>query len=509
MVVDPRPAASCNGTPGANEHGTPDDGPSPGDGTAYLAWYTAHSGLCDDRPRPTVGQLLWIGRAASVQFALEPFPFWLLQIHSNWSTYDGWIWLDGDQLDDSGEVVLRRTIWVQLDGIRLAPAGHPGNRRAWRPAPPMRAQYQPRRTRWSAAPPRGRKDATAEAVETNPLPAAATPTSGDNRTIRKEHVHSRIAIAIAGGTPRRGRRPSYSRETGGPITLAGTVRNGEVLPWPPHAVAALRATTKMSRAELAACIGFTRRQVSHWERGSIQPSRLARVALTRLLRALGPADRHAFATLLYPPRQSGTDGGADRAAAPRPPGMSWNAEAISALRQVLELTCAGLGALISVSQPTVSRWENSLHQPETAHQQALDQVLAALPPDQRTRFFELAACPPHLRPRRPTPVPPVDVLQPLADDLRPLPLRIADQLADAITAGHYPPGTQMPTGERIAAHYGVSLATTSRAIRHLSRRGLIEVLPQRRTLVSPLGSVGVPGVKQDPIRLPHFPRQNR
>ena len=74
--------------------------------------------------RPTPGDVLWIGREASVQFAVHPFAFLLLRVHT-WSTYTGWIWLDGVQLDRDGTVIQRRSIFVQTLGLRPAPAGQP------------------------------------------------------------------------------------------------------------------------------------------------------------------------------------------------------------------------------------------------------------------------------------------------------------------------------------------------------------------------------------------------
>ncbi|GIF75940.1 hypothetical protein Asi02nite_54580 [Asanoa siamensis] len=70
------------------------------------------------------GQLLWIDRPASVQFAQRPFAFLLLHVH-RWSTHTHWIWLDGYQLSDTGQLVQRRSIFVQTAGLQQAPANHP------------------------------------------------------------------------------------------------------------------------------------------------------------------------------------------------------------------------------------------------------------------------------------------------------------------------------------------------------------------------------------------------
>ncbi|WP_089155399.1 hypothetical protein [Micromonospora sp. NBS 11-29] len=64
----------------------------------------------------TAGALLLVGRAASVQF-VKPFHFRLIRV-LDWTTYDGWSWLDGYQLDERGDAVLRRSIFVMPAGLR-------------------------------------------------------------------------------------------------------------------------------------------------------------------------------------------------------------------------------------------------------------------------------------------------------------------------------------------------------------------------------------------------------
>lgn len=77
-------------------------------------------------PRP--GDLVYIGLLASVQFGgLAAFCFRVIRVH-DWSTYDGWCWLDGYQLNASGDAVERRSIFVQMSGLRpatLQPRGKP------------------------------------------------------------------------------------------------------------------------------------------------------------------------------------------------------------------------------------------------------------------------------------------------------------------------------------------------------------------------------------------------
>ncbi|MEK8107189.1 hypothetical protein NKG94_22255 [Micromonospora sp. M12] len=78
------------------------------------------------------GDLVIVGPEASVQF-LRPIRFRVIR-QLDWITYDGWIWLDGYQLDDRGGAVARRSIFVMKAGLRFAPApvavGQPCRKRA-------------------------------------------------------------------------------------------------------------------------------------------------------------------------------------------------------------------------------------------------------------------------------------------------------------------------------------------------------------------------------------------
>jgi hypothetical protein len=65
---------------------------------------------------PRSGDVLHVTRAASVQF-VEPLLFRVIRVH-DWPTYDGWVWLDGYELNASGDAVERRSIFVQIDGLR-------------------------------------------------------------------------------------------------------------------------------------------------------------------------------------------------------------------------------------------------------------------------------------------------------------------------------------------------------------------------------------------------------
>jgi hypothetical protein len=64
---------------------------------------------------PRSGDVLRVTRAASVQFT-EPMLFRVIRVH-DWPTYEGWAWLDGYQLDNSGDAVARRSIFVQSAGL--------------------------------------------------------------------------------------------------------------------------------------------------------------------------------------------------------------------------------------------------------------------------------------------------------------------------------------------------------------------------------------------------------
>lgn len=52
---------------------------------------------------------------ASVQFR-DSFLYRVIRPHE-WSTYEGWIWLDGYQLDGNEAAQCRRSIFVRLAGI--------------------------------------------------------------------------------------------------------------------------------------------------------------------------------------------------------------------------------------------------------------------------------------------------------------------------------------------------------------------------------------------------------
>ncbi|MEU8821788.1 hypothetical protein [Actinoplanes sp. NPDC048796] len=65
---------------------------------------------------PRAGDILHVGKAASVQFA-APILFRVIRVLIT-DTYQGWIWLDGYELNPQGDAVERRSIFVQLAGLR-------------------------------------------------------------------------------------------------------------------------------------------------------------------------------------------------------------------------------------------------------------------------------------------------------------------------------------------------------------------------------------------------------
>lgn len=67
---------------------------------------------------PRSGDVLKVTREASVQF-IEPMLFRVIRVH-DWPTYDGWVWLDGYQLNSAGDAIERRSIFVQVNGLSPA-----------------------------------------------------------------------------------------------------------------------------------------------------------------------------------------------------------------------------------------------------------------------------------------------------------------------------------------------------------------------------------------------------
>jgi len=61
---------------------------------------------------------------------------------------------------------------------------------------------------------------------------------------------------------------------------------------------------------------------------------------------------------------------------------------------------------------------------------------------------------------------------------------LLNDLVSRIEQGEFPPGTQLPSGRQLAAHYGVSPATIQRATATLRRRGLLVGRPGRGVFVA-------------------------
>ena len=84
-----------------------------------------------------------------MQFALNPLLFRVIRV-MDLSTYEGWIWLDGYELNASGDAVERRSIFVQVAGLRqVGTAPDPRSRNA-RPGP-LPPPTRPARARPGAA----------------------------------------------------------------------------------------------------------------------------------------------------------------------------------------------------------------------------------------------------------------------------------------------------------------------------------------------------------------------
>lgn len=107
-------------------------------------------------PPPTVlprsGDVIQVTKAASVQF-LSPMLFRVIRVH-DWPTYYGWVWLDGYELNSAGDAVERRSIFVQVAGLK------PVERRPDPPRPrnnlPAASARQPVRRTTGTAPARQR-----------------------------------------------------------------------------------------------------------------------------------------------------------------------------------------------------------------------------------------------------------------------------------------------------------------------------------------------------------------
>ncbi|MEU7753089.1 hypothetical protein [Micromonospora sp. NPDC049171] len=87
-------------------------------------------------PRLRGGDLVRLTTTASVQF-FRPITVRVIRELAH-ITYDGWLWLDGYELDAKGAAVARRELYVRREGVQLvkaAPTAAPGIRQSVRRAP--------------------------------------------------------------------------------------------------------------------------------------------------------------------------------------------------------------------------------------------------------------------------------------------------------------------------------------------------------------------------------------
>ncbi|MGW3602039.1 hypothetical protein [Micromonospora sp. NPDC005161] len=61
--------------------------------------------------------LVLVDRSASPQFVV-PIRFRLIRVLDRTTTYDGWAWLDGYQVNRTGQAIARREIYVQPENLR-------------------------------------------------------------------------------------------------------------------------------------------------------------------------------------------------------------------------------------------------------------------------------------------------------------------------------------------------------------------------------------------------------
>jgi hypothetical protein len=94
---------------------------------------------------PRSGDVLQVTSEASVQFA-DPMLFRVIRVH-DWPTYDGWVWLDGYELNGGGEAVERRSIFVKISGLRTMGSAPDIRTRNARRAPISRHTGRHTRTR--------------------------------------------------------------------------------------------------------------------------------------------------------------------------------------------------------------------------------------------------------------------------------------------------------------------------------------------------------------------------
>ncbi|MFI5497162.1 hypothetical protein [Actinoplanes sp. NPDC051859] len=73
-------------------------------------------------PLPSPGDIVRLTRAASVQFT-KPLLFRIIRVRDR-TTHEGWVWLDGYELNAAGRAVERREVFVQISGLQSAAIAH-------------------------------------------------------------------------------------------------------------------------------------------------------------------------------------------------------------------------------------------------------------------------------------------------------------------------------------------------------------------------------------------------
>lgn len=87
---------------------------------------------------PQPKEVFRVTAQASCQFAVRPILFRVIRVHEWRSYWDGWVWLDGYELNPAWDAVSRRTIYVQPAGLIAATSPAPLRSRAGSPGGPAR-----------------------------------------------------------------------------------------------------------------------------------------------------------------------------------------------------------------------------------------------------------------------------------------------------------------------------------------------------------------------------------
>jgi hypothetical protein len=64
------------------------------------------------------GDTYLVGAGCGVPHGFRPIRFRVVRVW-DWPTWDGAVWMDGYELDDDGDAVERRTIYVLAAGLKL------------------------------------------------------------------------------------------------------------------------------------------------------------------------------------------------------------------------------------------------------------------------------------------------------------------------------------------------------------------------------------------------------